>query len=70
MIRELTISEVEDVSGGNVAAVRAINAGSVAVGSIACPVAMATKNPVAAVACGVAVVVNAAAHAYIGGASA
>ena len=70
MIRELTISEVQDVSGGNVSAVRAINAASVAVGSVACPVAMATKNLVAAGVCGVAVVVNAAAYAYIGGATA
>jgi hypothetical protein len=31
MIRELPISEVEDVSGGNVAAAQTINAGSYAV---------------------------------------
>jgi lactobin A/cerein 7B family class IIb bacteriocin len=70
MIRELTVNEVEDVSGGNIAAAGAIKVGGTAVASVACPVAYATKHPVAAVACGVAIVTSYAAHSYISGATA
>ena len=71
MIRELTVNEVEDVSGGNnVAAAIAIGAGSVAVASVACTIARATPSPPAVVVCITATVIGGAAGAYVSGATA
>ena len=70
MIRELTINEMEEVSGGDgVAAAVAINQGSLVVASLVCPIAMKTKNPYAALTCGVAVVVNYASYSCVRGAA-
>lgn len=69
MIRELTISEINDLSGGVEAATAIGSAGS-AIASVACPVAIVTRNPYAAVACGVGLVASYAAYSYISGATA
>ena len=52
MIRELTLSEVDLVAGANISVAKVINTGSAAIASIACPIALKTRHPYAAIACG------------------
>lgn len=67
MIRELTLNEMEEVSGGNPSAVAAVGAAATVVSSLSCTIARATANPVAVGTCIASSIVAGASGAYLSG---